>query len=95
MSIKEDVIDAKKELENLKTESFALEVIKFGNKDKKRLFVALVIVLFMWFATICAFLYYINTTGFEEERTQEVVDLEDLTNSYIINGDISGKDKAD
>ena len=49
----------------------------------------------MWFATICAFLYYINTTGFEEERTQEVVDLEDLTNSYIINGDISGKDKAD
>lgn len=84
----------KKELSEVKNDSFALDLLRDYKKMNKRIFVALIITLFMWFSTIGIFVYYINTTGFEEERTQEIEDIDDLSNSNIINGDVYGKDKT-
>ena len=84
----------KKELSEVKNDSFALDLLRDYKKMNKRIFVALIITLFMWFSTIGIFVYYINTTGFEEERTQEIEDIDDLSKSNIINGDVYGKDKT-
>ena len=84
----------KKELKEVKQDSFALELLKDYKKMNKRLFIAIITILCMWFATIGIFVYYVNTTGFEEERTQEIEDIDDLSNSNIINGDVYGKDNT-
>ena len=94
MNLKEDLANMKKELKEDKEESFAYEMLKDYKKQSKRLFIVIITILIMWFATIGLFVYYINTTGFEEERTQEIEDIDDLFNSNIINGDIYGKDKT-
>ena len=94
MKIVEEVNNMKKDIKEVKKESFALELLKDYKKMNKRLFITIVIILCFWFATIGMFVYYINTTGFEEERTQEIEEIDDLSNSNIINGDVYGKDKA-
>lgn len=56
----------KKELEELKEQSLAMELLKDARKTNKRMFIILITTLCMWFATIVAFVYYINTVGYEE-----------------------------
>jgi hypothetical protein len=84
--------ELKKELKDLKQESFALEILREQRKQNKRLFVALMVALVMWFATTCAFVYYINTTGYEE--TIEIADTNDGENACVgdncNNGAING-----
>jgi len=55
-----------KEIQELKEQSLAMELLKDARKTNKRIFVILIIVLCMWFATIGAFIYYINTVNCEE-----------------------------
>jgi len=55
----------KKELEELKQESLAMELIKDYKKQNKRLFIVILVILTMWFVSIGIFIYYINTTGYE------------------------------
>ena len=71
MGMREDVMAVQKQVQELKEQSFAYEILRDYKKQNKRLFVILIIVLCMWFATIGAFIYYINTTGYETV-TEEV-----------------------
>lgn len=71
MGLRDEVIEMKKEVEAVKKESFAMELLKDMRKTNKRIFVILLVVLGMWFTTIVAFVYYINTTGYET-ITEEV-----------------------
>lgn len=71
MGLMEEVLEMKKEVEAVRNESFAMELLKDMRKTNKRIFVILLVVLGMWFATIGAFVYYINTTGYETV-TEEV-----------------------
>ena len=48
-----------------KEKSFAMEILQDYKKANKRLFILLLVILSMWFITIGAFVYYINTTGYE------------------------------
>lgn len=48
-----------------KEKSFAMEILQDYKKANKRLFILLLVIVSMWFITIGAFVYYINTTGYE------------------------------
>lgn len=49
----------------MKEKSFAMEILQDYKKANKRLFILLLVIVSMWFITIGAFIYYINTTGYE------------------------------
>lgn len=70
-----------KELEELKEKSFAYEILQDYKKANKRQFISILVILCMWFATIGAFVYYINTTGYEE--TVEYANTDDGGNACV------------
>lgn len=80
--MREEVEELKKEVKEIKEESFAYELLKDQKAQNKRLFVIIITILCMWFATVIAFVYYINTTGYEEITEYEQV-VEGETNSNI------------
>lgn len=65
MSIKDDLKEAKEEIQELKGQSLAMELLKDAKKTNKRQFIIILVILGMWFASIGLFIYYINTTGYE------------------------------
>lgn len=87
MELREDVYDIKKELQEVKQESFALGILKDYKKQNKRLFIILVIVLIMWFATVCYLVYTLNDIGSYTEDTIDIEDVESIDNSHIKIGD--------
>ena len=97
MSIKEDIKDMKKEVsevKEIKKQSLAREMLEDYKKQNKRLFIILIVVLVMWFATGCYLVYILNDTGTIEE-TEITQDNKDGYNNYIgNNGDINNG-KAD
>ena len=80
--MREEVENLMKEVQEIKEESFAMELLKDQRKQNKRLFIVIITILCMWFATVVAFVYYINTTGYEEITEYEQV-VEGDTNSSI------------
>lgn len=73
--MKEEVEEIKNEVKEIKEKSLALEILQDYKKANKRLFIVIIVILVMWVSTIGAFLYYINTTGFEETvETAETTD---------------------
>ena len=98
MSLKDDVLDMKDEIKDIKKESFAYELLQDQRKQNKRLFIILILVLVMWFATGVYLVYILNDTGTIEEvttKSQEISDVNNIDNSNIVNGDMNGKSKAD
>lgn len=85
--MKEDINMAKKELNELKEHSFAMEILREQKKSNKRLFVALIVVLFMWFVTIGYLVYVLNDVGEYDEQTIDIEDVEVIDNSHIKIGD--------
>lgn len=65
MSLREDIEKVEIKANNLE-KSFAMEFIGDYKKANKRLFIIIMVILSMWFVTICAFVYYINTVDYEE-----------------------------
>ncbi len=84
MSIKEDVIEMKKSVEEIKEQSLAMELLNGEKKTNKRMFVLLLVVLSMWFCTIGYLVYILNDIGTE---TIEIQDVETIDNSHIKIGD--------
>lgn len=70
--------------------SGALEILKDFKGDNKRIFTILIIVLFMWFATIVYLVYVLNDTG-TIETTQEVSDVSTINGNVVNSGDIYGE----
>ena len=94
-----------KNANKIKENSYALEILRDLKKEKekaytiaKRLITTLIIVVCMLFATMGYLVYILNDIGIEETTTttttQEIEDVDSIDNSYIINGDNYGKDKA-
>ena len=71
----------KNEVQENEGKSLAMEILQDYKKANKRLFIVIIVILTMWFATIGAFLYYINTTGFEE--TTETAETTDGGNACV------------
>lgn len=70
--------------------SYALDILTHFKNESKRLFIALIVVLCMWFATIGYLVYILNDIG-TTETTQEITDVETIENSNITNGDNYGE----
>lgn len=49
----------------MKNENLAMDLLKDYKRQNKRQFIIILVILSMWFISICAFVYYINTTGYE------------------------------
>lgn len=103
MGLKEEVKDIRKEVnevKEIKKQSLAKEMLEDYKKQNKRLFIIIIVILCMWFATGCYLVYILNDTGTIETtetntKTQEITDVDNIDNSNIINGDMNnGESKA-
>ena len=99
MGLKEDLIEMKKEIKDVKEQSLAWELLKDSKQANKRICIAFTIVIslitILWASTIIYLIYILNDIGVEEiteetSTTQEVHDIDNIDNSYIINGDKYG-----
>ena len=67
--IRDDLMGIKKELKEVKEnqkKGLMFEILNDYKKSNRRMFIIIVIILAMWFVSIGLFIYYINTTGYEE-----------------------------
>lgn len=63
MSLKSDIEEAKKEVENIKEQSLAMEILQDYKKTNKRQFIVILVILGMWCATIGYLVYTLNDIG--------------------------------
>ena len=63
MGIKEEILEIKKEVEEIQEESFDMELLKDARKTNKRQFIIILVILGMWFATIGYLIYILNDIG--------------------------------
>lgn len=86
MSMKDEVLELKKELEQVKEQSFASEILSDYKKANKRQFATIIIILCMWFATIGYLIFVLNDIGYIEE-TIDINEVDKIDNSNIQIGD--------
>lgn len=86
MSMKDEVLELKKELEEVRGQSFASEILSDYKKANKRQFATIIIILCMWFATIGYLVYILNDIEYIEE-TIDIQEVEQIDNSNIQIGD--------
>ena len=63
MGIKEEMLEMKKEVEEIQEESFATQILKDYKKQNQRQFIVILVILGMWFATIGYLIYILNDIG--------------------------------
>lgn len=86
--MREEIEEVKTELEEVKEQSFAYELLKDARKTNKRQFIIILVVLGLWFVTIGYLVYVLNDISVIEE-TEVSQDNENGYNSYVGNdGDI-------
>lgn len=71
MGLKEEVLEMKKEVQEIQEQSFAMELLKDQKKQNKRQFITILVILGMWFATIGYLVYVLNDIG-TETTTQKL-----------------------
>lgn len=88
MGMREDIMAVKKDLEEVKNESFASEILKDQRKQNKRLFIIILVILSFWFATIGYLVFVLNDieTVTNEETIEVEQDSGDNGNNNFING---------
>ena len=79
--MRDEIMEIKKEVEEVKEKSFAMELISDYKRQNKRQFIVILVILTMWFASIGLFIYYINTTGYEV--TTETAETNDSGNACV------------
>lgn len=89
MGLKEEVLEMKKEVQEIQEQSFAMELLKDQKKQNKRQFITILVILGMWFATIGYLVYVLNDIG-TETTTQEVTDIDSVDRNIVNKGDING-----
>lgn len=84
MEIKDEVLEMKKEVQEIQEQSFAMELLKEDQKKQnKRQFIIILVILGMWFATVGYLVYVLNDIG-TETTTQEVTDIDSVDDSEKI-----------
>ena len=88
MSMKDEVLDLKKELEEVKEQSFAMELLKDFKKQNKRMFIVWIITFLTLIGVTCYTIYLTSDIGIIEETIAQ--ETEQGYNNYIGNdGDIT------
>ena len=88
MGIREEVLEMKKEVQEMQEESLAMSLLKDYKKQNKRQYIIILVILGMWFATIGYLVYILNNIGTETTTTEELIDIDDvdnIENSHIHN----------
>ena len=85
--INTNVNNINKNFEQIIKNSGALDLLTTSKSESKRLFIILIIVLVMWFATIGYLVYVLNDIGTYDERIIDIEDVETIDNSHIKIGD--------
>lgn len=96
MGLKDDVLDIKKEFQEVKNQSFAMDLLNDYKKQNKRLFVIIIILIIAFMGLLAYTIYLLNDIGVVETTT-EVEQSDAENNNYIgNNGDIinGSKDKT-
>lgn len=96
MGLKDDVLDIKKEFQEVKNQSFAMDLLNDYKKQNKRLFVIIIILIIAFMGLLAYTIFLLNDIGVVETTT-EVEQSDAENNNYIgNNGDIinGSKDKA-
>lgn len=93
MGMREDIMAVKKDLEEVKNESFASEILRDYKKTNKRIFAIWIITFIAFVGLLCYTIYLLNDIGTIETTTQEVNNIDSIDGS-VINGDNYGEDKA-
>lgn len=84
-----------KELNELKEQSIAWEMLQDSKKEKKRLFIMWIITFIALIGVSCYTVYLLNDIGtVTETSTQKIDDVDTIENSNITNGDMYGENKA-
>lgn len=84
-----------KELNKLKEQSIAWEMLQDSKKEKKRLFIMWIITFIALIGVSCYTVYLLNDIGtVTETSTQEIDDVDTIENSNITNGDMYGENKT-
>lgn len=91
MSIREDMLEMKKEVEELKQETFAMELLKDQRKQNKRLFIMWMITFLTLICVTCYTIWLLNDIGVIEETTQEITDFDTINGNVVNQGDIYGE----
>lgn len=86
MNIKEEVLNMKKEVEEVKEKSLAMELLQDYKKTNKRQFIIILVILSMWFSTIGYLIYILNDIGSTTD-TIDIQDVESIDSSHIKIGD--------
>lgn len=79
------------ETKNIEEKSLARELLEDAKRTNKRMFIIILVILFMWFATIGYLVYILNDIGTIETTTQEVQQESESGNNNFVgeNGDIN------
>ena len=97
MGIREEVLEMKKEVEEIQEHSFAMELLKDQKKQNKRQFIIILVILGMFTCLLGYTIYLLNDIGTttEETTTQEITDFDTINGNIVNKGDINGEDKTD
>ena len=79
-------MDIKHDIEEIKHDSWAMEILKDYKSANKRMFVILLITLIMWFVTIGYLVFVLNDISYTEE-TIDIQEVEQIEGSNIQIGD--------
>lgn len=93
MGLREDIQEAKEEIQDLKEQSLAMELYQDSVKDKKRFFYMWLITFILFIGLLIYTIYLSNDIGVIES-SQEIQDVNTIENSDIINGELYGEDKT-
>lgn len=84
--MRDDIMAVKKEIEKLKEESVAMELLKDVRKTNKRLFV-IWIVTFLTLVGVACYVFYLKNDSGTVTDTIKINDVDKIDNSHIKIGD--------
>lgn len=88
MGMREEVLEMKKEVEEIQEHSFAMELLKDQKKQNKRQFIIILVILGMFTCLLGYTIYLLNDFGVSTETdTIDIDNVETIDNSHIKIGD--------
>lgn len=86
--MKEELQKAKKEIEELKKQGAAMDILSDYKKQNKRMFILLLVILVMWFTTIGYLVWLLNDiSNVVDTNTIDIDNIDQIDNSHIKIGD--------
>lgn len=86
MGIREEVLEMKKEVQEIQEHSFAMELLKDQKRQNKRQFIIILVILGMFTCLLGYTIWLLNDIGTTTQNI-DIEDVENIDNSHIKIGD--------